>query len=215
MLGRRRSMEDAITVAPPWMMGVDYAFFTVYDWHGGSKVAEECSKRLHKYLEKHIEKEKKLPEKVEFDWKKVMGDCFKSMDKEGEVGVEGDGEIAAAKWRKDGLTALVPDRQDERERIEALGGRVLNWNGDQYIRPLVISEPEVKVQRRTEFDDFVIIATGDVVSNEVACKVVRQSLDRNKSQSGATEATATLAELAIAKESRDNISIDTDIFYIS
>lgn len=100
-------MEDAITVAPPWMMGVDYAFFTVYDWHGGSKVAEECSKRLHKYLEKHIEKEKKLPEKVEFDWKKVMGDCFKSMDKEGEVGVEGDGEIAAAKWRKDGLTALV------------------------------------------------------------------------------------------------------------
>lgn len=91
-------------------------------------------------------------------------------------------------------------------------------SGNHYLIPFVISEPEVEVQRRTEFDDFVIIATDglwDVVSNEVACKVVRQSLDRNKSQSGATEATATLAELAIAKESRDNISIDTDIFYIS
>jgi protein phosphatase 2C len=44
----------------------------------------------------------------------------------------------------------------------------------------VISEPEIKTIRRTNEDEFLIFASDglwDVLSNEMACNVVRQSLD--------------------------------------
>lgn len=79
----------------------------------------------------------------------------------------------------------------------------------------MISEPEVKVYERTDSDDFLIIATDglwDVVSNDFACEVVRRCLNgqirkRFSKEAVAAEAAAFLAELAIAKGSRDNISV--------
>lgn len=87
--------------------------------------------------------------------------------------------------------------------------------GDQYLKPYVTSEPEVTVIRRSESDEFLIIATDglfDVVCNEIACNVVKQCLSgqlrRHKSEeTGVSEAAAMLAELAIAKGSRDDISV--------
>jgi protein phosphatase 2C len=84
-----------------------------------------------------------------------------------------------------------PDRPDELERIQAAGGRVIFWDGarvfgvlamsraigDSYLKPYVISDPEVRVLERKDGDDeFLILASDglwDVVSNEVACNVVR------------------------------------------
>ncbi|KAM7256055.1 hypothetical protein ACFE04_011796 [Oxalis oulophora] len=127
-----------------------------------------------------------------------------------------------------------PDRPDEMERVEAAGGRVINWNssrilgvlatsrsiGDHYLKPFVISEPEVTVSPRTSSDNFLILASDglwDVISNEVACEVVKRYLDgriRRKSakQLGSSsnptaEAANILAELALAKGSRDNITV--------
>uniref|UniRef100_A0A5B7B3I4 protein-serine/threonine phosphatase n=1 Tax=Davidia involucrata TaxID=16924 RepID=A0A5B7B3I4_DAVIN len=134
-----------------------------------------------------------------------------------------------------------PDRPDELERIEVAGGRVINWNGqrvlgvlatsrsigDHYLKPFVISEPEVTVSERTDADEFLILASDglwDVISNEVACEIARRCLNgrmRRKSQelvdgrksseivnkSRAAEAAATLAEFAMARGSRDNISV--------
>nr|POF10599.1 putative protein phosphatase 2c 8 [Quercus suber] len=125
-----------------------------------------------------------------------------------------------------------PDRADEMERVEADGGRILNWNGsrvlgvlatsrsigDHYLRPYVISEPEVTVTERTELDDFLVIASDglwDVVSNEFACEVVRRCLDGQikrrisevSSESTAGDAAAILAELAMSRGSNDNISV--------
>ncbi|KAF9611254.1 hypothetical protein IFM89_028324, partial [Coptis chinensis] len=82
------------------------------------------------------------------------------------------------------------DRPDEIDRVEAAGGRVINWNGyrvlgvlatsrsigDQYFKPYVISVPKVSITKRTEKDEFVILARDglyDVMSNEMACRVVR------------------------------------------
>lgn len=76
-------MEDAVTVAPPGWLGGEYAFFAVYDGHGGPAVAESCSERLHVYLEKHVDKARKLgygEEKCKFEWDKVLKDCFSEMD---------------------------------------------------------------------------------------------------------------------------------------
>ncbi|XP_062210725.1 probable protein phosphatase 2C 30 [Phragmites australis] len=87
-----------------------------------------------------------------------------------------------------------PDRPDELERIQAAGGRVIFWDGarvfgmlamsraigDSYLKPFVIANPEVRVvERRDGEDEFLILASDglwDVVSNEVACNVVRACL---------------------------------------
>ncbi|KAF0927017.1 hypothetical protein E2562_029242 [Oryza meyeriana var. granulata] len=125
-----------------------------------------------------------------------------------------------------------PDRPDELERVEAAGGRVINWNGyrvlgvlatsrsigDYYLKPFVSAEPEVTVVERTDKDDFLILASDglwDVVSNEVACKITRNCLNgraasmfpESVSGSSATDAAALLAELAVSRGSKDNISV--------
>ncbi|XP_057798647.1 protein phosphatase 2C 51-like [Salvia miltiorrhiza] len=115
-----------------------------------------------------------------------------------------------------------PDRADELERIEGCGGKVINWNGhrvlgvlatsrsigDEYLKPFVITDPEVKIVGRTKRDEFLILASDglwDVISNEVACQVVRRCLRRSRSASA--EAAAVLVELAMARGSYDNISV--------
>ncbi|TQD93287.1 hypothetical protein C1H46_021109 [Malus baccata] len=126
-----------------------------------------------------------------------------------------------------------PDRPDERERVEAAGGRVINCNGcrvlgvlatsrsigDHYLKPYVISEPEVTISERTECCDFLVIASDgiwDVVSNEHACQVVRRCLDADKKRrssegmsgsNAAADAAALLAQLALARGSKDNITV--------
>lgn len=48
------------------------------------------------------------------------------------------------------------------------------------MKPEVISEPDIKTIRRIDQDEFLIFASDglwDVLSNEMACNVVRQSLD--------------------------------------
>lgn len=80
-------------------------------------------------------------------------------------------------------------------------------------------EVEVRVTRRNDKVEelFVIIATDglwNVVGKEMACEVVRKCvsgktrrLPSNSEGGGASQAAALLAELAIAKGSKDNISI--------
>ncbi|XP_066362066.1 protein phosphatase 2C 50-like [Miscanthus floridulus] len=86
-----------------------------------------------------------------------------------------------------------PDRKDERARIEALGGKVIQWNGyrvsgilamsrsigDRYLKPFVVPKPEVTVFPRAKDDDCLILASDglwDVVTNEEACKVARRQI---------------------------------------
>lgn len=127
--------------------------------------------------------------------------------------------------------------------------------GDHYLKPYVISDPEVIVTKRTSRDEFLILASDglwDVVSNDVACLIVRRCFSgqikrhgvvadnhvlmkgkksysetddtadtadddivvsaryrvrRGNNPASAATAAALLAELAIARGSRDNISV--------
>ncbi|XP_066166391.1 probable protein phosphatase 2C 49 isoform X1 [Oryza sativa Japonica Group] len=89
-----------------------------------------------------------------------------------------------------------PDRPDELERIKAAGGRVIYWDGarvlgvlamsraigDGYLKPYVTSEPEVTVTERADDDECLILASDglwDVVTNEMACEVVRACFRSN------------------------------------
>ena len=125
-----------------------------------------------------------------------------------------------------------PDRPDEKLRVEAAGGRVIDWKGsrvlgvlstsrsigDHYLKPYVITEPEVTVSKRTESCEFLVIASDglwDVVSNECACQVVTRFLDvqikrrfSDRVSGGPAENTAALlAQLALARGSKDNITV--------
>ncbi|KAM1269117.1 hypothetical protein ACFX15_001317 [Malus domestica] len=133
-----------------------------------------------------------------------------------------------------------PDRPDELVRIEAAGGRVIYWDGarvlgvlamsraigDNYLKPYVISEPEVTVTDRTAEDECLILASDglwDVVSNETACGVVRMCLLAQKaaaspsassccdaaarSDKACSDASILLTKLALARHSSDNISV--------
>lgn len=86
------------------------------------------------------------------------------------------------------------------------------------MKPFVISQPETTVYARTESDEFVVVASDglwDVVSNKFVCEVVTSCLHRQmrrnlKEESNiinTREAAALLAELAMARGSKDNISV--------
>lgn len=86
-----------------------------------------------------------------------------------------------------------PNREDEYARIEAAGGKVIQWNGyrvfgvlamsrsigDRYLNPWIIPEPEVRMISRTKDDECLILASDglwDVLSNEEVCDVARRRL---------------------------------------
>ncbi|GMI99664.1 highly ABA-induced PP2C gene 3 [Hibiscus trionum] len=258
VIGRRREMEDAVKVELGLTVkgGGKFDFYGVYDGHGGSGVAEECKERLHKVLVEEII----VVEGDGIDWGRTMKRCFEKMDEEvsrGRLGEEMVGSTAVVAVVSGGKLVVAncgdsravlsmggvavalsldhkPDRPDELERVEAAGGRVINWNGhrvlgvlatsrsigDQYLKPFVICKPEVTVRELTDDDEFLILASDgmwDVVSNETACRVVRRCLNgriKRKSvvvvdgnRNRAAGAAAVLVELAMARGSKDNISV--------
>ncbi|KAM0922792.1 hypothetical protein ACQ4PT_005958 [Festuca glaucescens] len=128
-----------------------------------------------------------------------------------------------------------PDRPDELERIQAAGGRVIYWDGarvlgvlamsraigDGYLKPFVTAEPEVTVTERSDADECLILASDglwDVVTNEMACDVVRACFRSNgppgaasssakaESDKACSDAAMLLAKLALARRSSDNVS---------
>ncbi|WOK91384.1 putative protein phosphatase 2C 51 isoform X1 [Canna indica] len=260
LIGRRREMEDAVAVAQGFAGGgvAGYDFFGVYDGHGGAKVAQACRERLHVVLAEEVAAGG-WP-RAEGRWREVMAASFLRVDGEVESAAQGESEktvgstaVVAVVGSKRIVVAncgdsravlsrggaAVPlsfdhkaDRPDEMQRVEAAGGRVINWDGyrvlgvlatsrsigDYYLKPFVISEPDVTVTERTDKDEFLILASDglwDVVSNEAACKIARQCLNGRMarmfpdavSECTAAEAAALLAELAISRGSQDNISV--------
>ncbi|KAF3433083.1 hypothetical protein FNV43_RR24185 [Rhamnella rubrinervis] len=100
-----------------------------------------------------------------------------------------------------------PDRSDERERIEAAGGRVIFLNGarvegilamsraigDKYLKPIVTSEPEITFTKREPDDECLILASDglwDVLSNDLACGVASECLREGNRTSSAIELNA-------------------------
>ncbi|KAK9715710.1 hypothetical protein RND81_06G184300 [Saponaria officinalis] len=86
-----------------------------------------------------------------------------------------------------------PDRKDEWDRIEALDGKVIQWNGyrvcgvlamsrsigDWYLKPWIIPDPEVTILQRTKEDDCLILASDglwDVLTNEEVCEAARRRI---------------------------------------
>ncbi|KAK6128044.1 hypothetical protein DH2020_038208 [Rehmannia glutinosa] len=86
-----------------------------------------------------------------------------------------------------------PNREDEYARIEASGGKVIQWNGhrvfgvlamsrsigDRYLKPWIIPEPEVMFVPRAREDECLVLASDGlwgVITNEEACEVARKRI---------------------------------------
>ncbi|KAG8375702.1 hypothetical protein BUALT_Bualt10G0128000 [Buddleja alternifolia] len=86
-----------------------------------------------------------------------------------------------------------PNREDEYARIEAAGGKVIQWNGhrvfgvlamsrsigDRYLKPWIIPDPEVMFVPRAREDECLILASDglwDVMTNEEACDIARKKI---------------------------------------
>ncbi|KAI7757870.1 hypothetical protein M8C21_026788 [Ambrosia artemisiifolia] len=86
-----------------------------------------------------------------------------------------------------------PNREDEYARIEAAGGKVIQWNGhrvfgvlamsrsigDGYLKPSIIPDPEVTFTPRARDDECLILASDglwDVISNQEACEVAKKRI---------------------------------------
>ncbi|XP_068634308.1 probable protein phosphatase 2C 6 [Aristolochia californica] len=86
-----------------------------------------------------------------------------------------------------------PNREDEYTRIEAAGGKVIQWNGyrvfgvlamsrsigDRYLKPWIIPEPEIMFIPRKKEDECLILASDglwDVMTNEEVCDVARRRI---------------------------------------
>ncbi|KAL0311849.1 UNVERIFIED_CONTAM: putative protein phosphatase 2C 6 [Sesamum radiatum] len=86
-----------------------------------------------------------------------------------------------------------PNREDEYARIEAAGGKVIQWNGhrvfgvlamsrsigDRYLKPWIIPDPEVMFVPRTREDECLILASDglwDVMTNEEVCDMARKRI---------------------------------------
>ncbi|XVF88824.1 hypothetical protein PTKIN_Ptkin19aG0082400 [Pterospermum kingtungense] len=103
-----------------------------------------------------------------------------------------------------------PDREDEHARVEAAGGKVIQWNGSRVFGVLAMS--------RSIGSDGL----WDVISNEEACEVAQKRIlpwhkkygdklsaeKRGEGVDPAAQAAAEyLSKLALSKGSKDNITV--------
>uniref|UniRef100_A0A7N0V015 protein-serine/threonine phosphatase n=1 Tax=Kalanchoe fedtschenkoi TaxID=63787 RepID=A0A7N0V015_KALFE len=156
-------------------------------------------------------------------WKKVFTNCFAKVDDEigGKAGREpvapetvgstavvslicsshiivancGDSRAVLCRGKEPMALSVdhKPNREDECARIEAAGGKVIQWNGhrvfgvlamsrsigDRYLKPSIIPEPEVMFIPRAKEDECLILASDglwDVMSNEEACDLARRRI---------------------------------------
>lgn len=101
VIGRRRVMEDAVTIVPGIVDG-EFSFFAVYDGHGGSRVANACRDRLHQLLVNELK-----DWKLGIDWEKVMMACFAKMDEEVSCSGGADVDVESGSLKVEGSTAVV------------------------------------------------------------------------------------------------------------
>ncbi|XP_075424659.1 protein phosphatase 1F [Ascaphus truei] len=243
----RRKMEDRHVVLPEFNQlfgiadGVGRAYFAVFDGHGGVDAANYAATHVHVNVARH--------EGLEQDPGRALRESFQRTDatflrkakrerlRSGTTGVcallEGDRLHVA--WLGDSQAVLVqrgnhvtlmdphkPEREDERNRIESLGGCVTYmgcWRvngtlavsraiGDIDQKPYVSGEGDVTSRPLGGTEDFLVLACDglyDTVSlPEVPGLVLGHLRENGGEWQGAAEALVTAAKKG---GSADNITV--------
>ncbi|KAF2304302.1 hypothetical protein GH714_029617 [Hevea brasiliensis] len=220
--GRRPEMEDAVATVPyfleiPIQMLIGDRVANYCCDHVHSTLAEEIEYVKNGLCDGNTE------DSCQEQWKKTFTNCFLKVDAEvggkgsaepvepetvgstavvaiicsSHIIVANCGDSRAVLYRgKEPMALSVdhkPNREDEYARIEAAGGKVIQWNGhrvfgvlamsrsigDRYLKPWIIPEPEVMFVPRAKDDECLILASDglwNVMSNEEACDLARRRI---------------------------------------
>ncbi|CAK4072930.1 unnamed protein product [Aphanomyces euteiches] len=235
MQGKRPYMEDRYAVAGKLNGDAFASFYGVFDGHGGDGASEYCVEALCN----NITSDPAYPSdpkqaltrgfiKTDSDYIK-LADRYHKDDGTTAIGVlvqgntihvanVGDSRAVLIKKNGDAVALSVdhkPNRQDERERVNNMGGHVIFWGvwrvegilavsraiGDRMLKPYVIAEPEIVDIQRTDADQAIVLASDgvwDVLSNAEVARLVRQSESPQL-------AAKTIMEYAYQRGSLDNI----------
>lgn len=235
MQGRRSSMEDEVDYA----MNDDHAFFAVYDGHGGRYVSMFARDNLRancNLYEANSEDDIhnalragfiKTHNDLDDAWSYQTGSTATvAFFKNGTLYIANTGDsrtvLCTAGQAELSSDDHKPDRYDEKQRIESLGGQVVFWGtwrvqsmlavsralGDKYLAPYIIPDPEITQKRLTTDDEFLILGCDgvwDVFNNQEAVDLVKVELNQNGNDY--QKAAKALMNAAYAKGSTDNISV--------
>lgn len=237
--GTRHMMEDGFGVMTNIHGDSKQAFFGVFDGHGGRAAVDFITEKLGKNIISSVDEVKEddgedalamaiqtgyLTTDNEFLHKGVSsGACAATvLLKNGEMHVSNVGDCRIVMSRKGLAEALTtdhrPGREDERIRIENLGGYVNCHNGvwrvqdslaisrsigDANLKEWIVSEPETKRIPLTQDCEFLIMASDglwDKVSNQEAVDLVAKT---RKSVQSCKD----LVEISCSRGNRDDITV--------
>lgn len=203
--GRQDVLEDTHKAVPDLRGDPGQAFFGVFDGHGGRKAADFAAEHLVNKINDAIDSSKEgegsieaavrsgyLATDAEFLQQGVKSGacCVTAIMKDGHMVVANAGDCRAVLSRAGTAEALTSDhragREDERQRIESLGGFVDNFSGrwrvqgtlavsrgigDLHLKEWISAEPEVQKLPITPECEFLILASDglwDAVTNQEA-----------------------------------------------
>ncbi|KAB1255810.1 Protein phosphatase 1F [Camelus dromedarius] len=243
----RRRMEDRHVCLPAFNLlfglsdPVDHAYFAVFDGHGGVDAARYASVHVQANAARHPE----LPSNPAGALRAAFGrtdEMFlrKAKREQLQSGTTGvcaliTGKTLHVAWLGDSQVVLVqqgqvvklmephrPERQDEKDRIEALGGFVSHmdcWRvngtlavsraiGDIFQKPYVSGEADVASRELVGTEDYLLLACDgffDVVPHQDVAGLVQGHLLRQ--QGSAEHVAEELVAEARERGSHDNITV--------
>lgn len=216
------------------------SFYAVFDGHAGTDAAAYAAAHLHELL---VESPA-YPGDLVQAFNEAFVTCDKNFvatsKKSGSTAVCAliKGDMLYTAWLGDSQATLVrngvpikiidshkPNRDDEKARIEGLGGSIMHWGtwrvngtlavsraiGDGEYKPFISAEPDVTTIVMNGTEDFIIVGCDglwDTITPEEATNIVFDHLEENKASGGDIEnISARLATMAKEKGSGDNITI--------
>jgi protein phosphatase PTC1 len=229
MQGRRPDMQDSTVIWGGFREKENEDLVCVFDGHGTEQVAVHCANNLPDALKRRLDNNEPLPEALrstflEVDeqvkpWAQHTGTTAAvAYIQDKTLYVANAGDTRAVLYRNGVATRLTIDHKasvpEEKERIESLGGAVINGRvrgmiqvsraiGDAFVQPHLTPEPYLSVTNLEPTDKFLIVACDgiwDIFTDEAACEMI--SKDTNP-QSCALK----LRDQAYRLGSNDNISV--------
>lgn len=243
----RRKMEDRHVCLPSFnqLFGlsdpVDRAYFAVFDGHGGVDAARYAAVHIHanaaRQPELPTDPEGALREAFRHTDEMFLWKAKREKLQSGTTGVCAliTGKTLHIAWLGDSQVILVqqgqvvklmephkPERQDEKERIEALGGFVSHmdcWRvngtlavsraiGDVFQKPYVSGEADAASRELTGSEDYLLLACDgffDVVPHQEVAGLVQSHLVRH--QGSGLQVAEELVAAARERGSHDNITV--------
>lgn len=248
--GRREFMEDTHKAMINVLGDSKQAFFGVFDGHSGRKAAAFAAENigqniLDAMLRMEVETEDILEQAVRAGYlttdaeflKQEIGSGTASVTAliiDGNLVISNAGDCRAVISRDGASEALTCDhragREDERQRIEKMGGivdlrhgvwrvqgslAVTSAIGDSHMKEWITAEPDTRKIEITSDCEFLILASDglwDKVSNQEAVDIARPFCVQNQPNlkplgGGPKAACKKLVELAASRKSQDDVSV--------